>query len=431
MNAPPTCFVVMPYGRRPVEDVELDFDTVYDRLIAPAARAAGFEPVRSDRDQASGVILPRMFERLWSAELVIADISYQNPNVYYELGLRHALRPQGTLLIRRGRGDLGVTPLPARRRGGSAEAAFDIKGITICSYDAAQADPAPAVDALAAQIRRVAAAIEPDSPAFLYLEGLRVVTGNPRPHAREDRSWEVVDAQGRPTGRCVGYRSGDLRELRDARAVDYWVNSENVLMQMARIYERSVSSTIRALGAMQPEPQLPGFDDTIADDLRRQLGPRQAVNPGEVLVTTSGRLRETHGVRAVLHAATVTGAPGRGFQPIGDDLIVEALRNVLACARTLARGGGAQGGGRSLVMPLFATGQGRLDPLRAAERLVGEVVQDLAYHAGTLGPDAPDLRCVLFSAFTKEHVALLQRCLGALAARGALRPAPDLVDAGH
>lgn len=427
MRSLPICFVVMPYGRRRVEDLEIDFDVIFDDFIGPAASAAGFEVVRSDRDLASGVIMPRLFASIYSADLVIADITYQNPNVYYELGVRHALRSQGTLLIRRAGGDLGVQPLSPRRRGASTETAFDIKGVTIWSYQPMRSSLESARDEFRRQIERVAGAVSTDSPAFLYLEGLRVVTGSPRALAREDRTYEILSDAGQSTGRFVGYRSGDLKELRDERAVDFWVNSENVLMQMARIYERSVSSTIRWLGAFQPDPTAPGFDDTIAADLGRQLGTRHAVNQGEVLVTTSGKLRDTHGVKAILHAAVVTGAPGRGFQPIPDDLIVETTRNVLSTARALIRSGQPETAGRSLIMPLFGTGQGRLDPLRATERLLDEAIQDLSYHASTSSPTAPDLSVVLFSAFTKDHVALLQRCLDALADEGALRRAPDNV----
>jgi len=419
----------MPYGTRPVDDIDLDFDVIFDRFIQPAAEQAGFDVIRSDREAASGVIMPRMFQAIYGADLVIADVTYQNPNVYYELGVRHALKAQGTLPIRRTGGDFAATRTGKRQRGAVADTAFDIKGVTVYGYrlDAVGLDAA--VEGLRRQIERVAGAVAADSPAFLYLDGLRVVTGSPRAHARDDRTYELLDDAGRPTGRFVGYRSGDVKDLRDERAVDYWVNSENVLMQMARIYERSVSSTIRYLGARQPDPAAADFDDTIAADLARQLGHRHAVDAGEVVVTTSGRLRDTHGVKAILHAAVVTGAPGRGFQPIADDLLVETTRNVLAAARRLARGSDPALAGRSLVMPLFGTGQARLNPVDITERLLREAIQDLSYHAR--GATGPDVTAVLFSAFTKDHVSLMQRLLDHWTERGELRVAvPDAVGGG-
>ena len=77
----------MPYGKRPVEDLEIDFDVIFDEYIFPAARFAGFEVTRSDREMASGVIMPHLFSSIYGADLVIADLTYQNPNVYYELGV--------------------------------------------------------------------------------------------------------------------------------------------------------------------------------------------------------------------------------------------------------------------------------------------------------------------------------------------------------
>lgn len=417
----PTCFVVMAYGRRPVEDVEVDFDVIFDEFIVPAVRAARFDVVRSDREMASGVIMPRLFSSIYTADLVIADLTYQNPNVYYELGVRHALRAQGTLLIRRIGGDFAVGPSSGPQAGAVADTAFDIKGVTIWSYQLTRSGLRSAIEELRQRIERVAKAVEADSPAFLYLEGLRVVTGSPRAHARDDGTYEVLDEAGEPIDRYVGYRSGDLKELQGERAVDFWVNSENVLMQMARIYERSVSSTIRYLGAFQPDPHAPDFDDTIAVDLAAKLGNRHAVNPGEVLVTTSGRLRETHGVKAILHAAAVTGTPGRGYQSISDDLLVETTRTVIDTARGLVRSGRPEVAGQSLIMPLFGTGQGRLDPFKGTERLLHEAISDLRYHAANVDPDVPDVKLVLFSAFTKEHVSLLQRVLDGLVSKRVLR----------
>ena len=421
MRIRPTCFVVMPYGKREVENVEVDFDAIFDRFFCPAVEAAGFKIVRSDREVASGVIVPRMFELLHGSDLVIADLTYQNPNVYYELGVRHALKPRGTLLIRRTGGDFGVRVLPNTSRGAVADTAFDIKGVTTLPYELSDATLPAAIQTLRTYVERVAAAVNTDSPAFLHLEGLRVSVGSPRAHARDDATYEVLSDSGEPTGRFVGYRSGDIKELCNERAVDFWVNSENVLMQMARVYERSVSATIRHLGSLQRDPCLPGFDDTIANDLLRQLGTRYVVDQGEVLVTTSGALRASHGVKAILHAAVVTGAPGRDFQAIPEDALVETTQTVMTTARALVRSGKPELAGRSLIMPLFATGRGRVDPFRTTERMLQVVVQDLCYSAAHSAANAPDIYVALFSTFTKDHVSLMRRLLEGLTEAGAIR----------
>lgn len=96
----PLCFVLMPFGRkRDAQGRETDFDGVYRKLIAPAILAAGLDAMRADQEQLGGTIHKPMFERLMLCDYAIADITSANPNVYYELGIRHALRPHSTILI--------------------------------------------------------------------------------------------------------------------------------------------------------------------------------------------------------------------------------------------------------------------------------------------------------------------------------------------
>ncbi len=96
----PLCFVLMPFGRKPDERGRIvDFDTVYDHLIAPAVRAADMEPIRADQEEVGGAIHKPMFERLILCEYAIADVTGANPNVYYELGIRHAVRPRSTIIL--------------------------------------------------------------------------------------------------------------------------------------------------------------------------------------------------------------------------------------------------------------------------------------------------------------------------------------------
>ncbi len=97
----PLCFVLMPYHTvRDDDGVRIDFRAVYDRLIVPAITEAGMEPLRADEDPESrGIFQKSMFERLVVCEFALADLSTGNANVYYELGVRHALRPYSTVLI--------------------------------------------------------------------------------------------------------------------------------------------------------------------------------------------------------------------------------------------------------------------------------------------------------------------------------------------
>lgn len=100
----PQAFVVMPFGRKPDRSGKvIDFDAVYRDLIKPALTVAGFEPSRADEESMSGDILTDMFQELLLADLVVADMSIDNANVFYELGVRHAFRKRGVVHIQSGR----------------------------------------------------------------------------------------------------------------------------------------------------------------------------------------------------------------------------------------------------------------------------------------------------------------------------------------
>jgi hypothetical protein len=96
----PLCFVLMSFGAKPGADGgSIDFDAVYRELIAPAVEAAGLEPLRADQELIGGTIHKPMYERLVLADYAIADLTTANVNVFYELGVRHAVRPYSTVLI--------------------------------------------------------------------------------------------------------------------------------------------------------------------------------------------------------------------------------------------------------------------------------------------------------------------------------------------
>jgi tetratricopeptide (TPR) repeat protein len=96
----PLCFVVMPFGVKPDgEGGSVDFDAVYEQLLAPAIRDAGLDPLRADEEVVGGLIHKPMFERLILADYAVADLTTANANVYYELGVRHAVRPYSTVLV--------------------------------------------------------------------------------------------------------------------------------------------------------------------------------------------------------------------------------------------------------------------------------------------------------------------------------------------
>lgn len=91
----------MPYGKKTdlATGTEIDFDKIYELAIKPAIEEEGLEPLRGDEELTGGIIHTTMFARLLLSEYVVADLTLSNPNVFYELGIRHAVKPFTTVPI--------------------------------------------------------------------------------------------------------------------------------------------------------------------------------------------------------------------------------------------------------------------------------------------------------------------------------------------
>ena len=100
----PVCFMIMPYGRKASQaepgrgPAEIDFNALWDRGYVPTIKSLGYDPVRADQDTGA-LIIGQMLERLYFADLVLADMTIANGNVYYEVGIRHAAQRTGCVLL--------------------------------------------------------------------------------------------------------------------------------------------------------------------------------------------------------------------------------------------------------------------------------------------------------------------------------------------
>lgn len=97
----PTCFLIAPIGL-PDSEIRRRSDLLFKHVVRPAVESAGYLLVRADGIDAPGLITTQIINLLMTAELVIADLSGLNPNVMYELGIRHALRLPVIQLASRG-----------------------------------------------------------------------------------------------------------------------------------------------------------------------------------------------------------------------------------------------------------------------------------------------------------------------------------------
>jgi nudix-type nucleoside diphosphatase (YffH/AdpP family) len=114
----------------------------------------------------------------------------------------------------------------------------------------------------------------------------------------------------------VGYMTGPIKDMKN---ISLWVNSENTDMLMDRVFGRSISAQIRRMGSNKDE-EGNIIEDTIAEALRAEVGPRGHVRIGTVLVTESGSLKASHQVERILHVASVQASPDGGVQANLDTL---------------------------------------------------------------------------------------------------------------
>jgi hypothetical protein len=157
----PLCFVLMPFGTKTDAAGRVtNFDKVYQNVIVPAVTRAGLEPVRADEEKIGGTIHKPMFERLMLCHYAVADITGANPNVFYELGIRHALRPRSTAII-----FVEGTVIP-----------FDIALVRGIAYrtdgKGEPIDTAAPIEAIRSLLREARDTARDDSPMFQLIDDL-------------------------------------------------------------------------------------------------------------------------------------------------------------------------------------------------------------------------------------------------------------------
>ncbi|HEY0170297.1 MAG TPA: tetratricopeptide repeat-containing protein [Pyrinomonadaceae bacterium] len=148
-------FIIRPFGTKN----DIDFDEVERALIAPALDALEVTGRTTMEIRRQGNIRLDMFQRLLTADLVVADISIHNANVYYELGVRHALRGKRTFLLRARGAGIKTDEVP-----------FDLKTDRYLTYDGAA--PAEGLAELTEGLRQTINSEGRDSPVFQLLPEL-------------------------------------------------------------------------------------------------------------------------------------------------------------------------------------------------------------------------------------------------------------------
>jgi hypothetical protein len=187
-------FVIRPFGiKKDSAGGTIDFDHVHAELIAPALKCAGLVGSTTGEIIEAGNIREDMFSLIIEADLIVCDITHHNANVFYELGIRHALRKKRTVLIK-GSPVADSTP-------------FDILTDRYVPYQVSS--PAAACAALTASIAATLASDrETDSPVFRMLPSLPEVDSEAIQAVPTDFGEDVARAR-------AGRSSGWLRLLAD------------------------------------------------------------------------------------------------------------------------------------------------------------------------------------------------------------------------
>lgn len=343
------CFVIMPFGKKENIDGEvIDFDEIYHFLIKPAVETLSIKCIRCDEIAEAGWIHSKMFKHIYESEIAVVDITSLNPNVFYELGIRHALVKAVTILIRK-----KGTMMP-----------FNIQGFQIIEYDPKSLSSITETkEKIIALIQNGIKLRKNDSPVH---EVLDVKIGDEVKFINKTEIFSYKLCMSHQKKICLV--TGDIQSL---RGIDVWVNSENTNMQMARYHDRSISSIIRYLGAKKSKAKQV-IEDTIANEILDLMDKDTYVHPTTVLVTGAGELERTHLVKKIFHVASVIGQVGKGYTPVSD--LGMCVRNALSevdqpdlqdCKL------------RSILFPLMGTGSGSGNLEEKAKELIDAAIDYL------------------------------------------------------
>lgn len=189
-------FIIRPFGVKK----GIDFDRVESDLIGPALDALKFSGRTTGEILKSGNIRTDMFQELLVADLVVADISTNNANAFYELGIRHALRDRHTFLLRsrtrepkpEAETKIADATAPPAAKTDLDEVPFDLRTDRYLAYDPEK--PNAILDTLIVALRETIESKTKDSPVFFSLPALKAPDRSAFTPIPQDFGEEVVRA---------------------------------------------------------------------------------------------------------------------------------------------------------------------------------------------------------------------------------------------
>lgn len=189
------CFVISPIGEDD-SDTRKRSDQVLKHIITGAVEQLGYEVIRADKISEPGIITHQILQHIVDAPLVIADLTERNPNVFYELALRHAIRKPLVQLIKKGE----LIP-------------FDVAATRIIQFDLHNLDSVDAAKLeIIAQVKSLEAGKnDSDNPISVSLD-LKVLkeSGNPEERSLADIVEAISDLRLAVTSSDKGFPTSKL-----------------------------------------------------------------------------------------------------------------------------------------------------------------------------------------------------------------------------
>jgi tetratricopeptide (TPR) repeat protein len=315
----PFCFVLMPFGRKLDDSGRLiDFDRVYDQVIQPACHRAELEPLRADEETAGGFIHKPMFERLMLCDYAVADLTTANPNVFYELGVRHGIRPHSTVLI----------------FGHGMRLPFDVAPLRGLPYrtDANGVPETPDADLTALTERLTSCRIPvEDSPLF------QLITDWPRPdiaRLKTDKFREVVEYSQRYKARLRESRAAGPEAVQAVEQELKIIDAEPGIVVDLFLSYRAVkdwASMIALVPKMSPVlARTVMVREQLAFALNREGRRDEAQQILETLIEERGPSSETNGLLGRVHKDRWQEATETGDEALASGYLRRAISAYLA-----------------------------------------------------------------------------------------------------
>ncbi len=310
----PLCFVLMPFGKKAaLSGLLIDFDAVYEELIKPSILQAGLEPLRADDEMSGGIIHKPMFERLILCEYALCDLTTANANVYYELGLRHAVRPCTTMLL---------------FAEGAGQLPFDVAPLRAMPYKlGADGRPLSIIDTQAQLAEKLKASrcANTDSPIYQLVEGFpdiqRLKTDVFRDRVDYSQSMKKQLSLARKTGRdAVAAIETVLGKIEDAESgvvIDLFLSYRSV---------KAWDSMIELVPKMSPPLQATVFvQEQLGLALNRASRGDEAEQVLNELIQKRGPSSETYGILGRVYKDRWETAVKSGNTILAEGLLLKAI----------------------------------------------------------------------------------------------------------